>query len=219
MKNTEIKSEIFQHKFISGTSQGKERILTLCMHGLGDSYQGYMWLPEALNIPEMNYLLINAPDDYFGGFSWYDFQGDQNSGIVRSRGLLLRLMKELEEQKVNLNRVFIFGFSQGCLMALDLGLRIESKLAGICGVSGYLAMEEEYPVHLASVSKDQDFLVTHGYHDPVIPFDSVAKQYAGLQNLNLNLEFKAYQKDHTILPEEISQISSWFAEQMKKRNL
>jgi phospholipase/carboxylesterase len=216
MKNTEIKSDIFQHKFIPGTSQGETFFLTVVLHGLGDSYQGYTWMPSELKIPEMNYLLINAPDDYFGGYSWYDFEGDQNTGVVRSRGLLLKLMKELEEQGVSLKNVFLFGFSQGCLMSMDLGLRIESQLAGICGVSGYLAMEEEYPDQLSSVIKSQHFLVTHGHSDPVIPLDPVKKQYARLNGFDLNLEFKTYQKVHTMLPEEISEISAWFRERMKQ---
>ena len=52
------------------------RRLLIALHGLGDSTAGYRWLPSALQLPGLNYLLVNAPDPYFGGFAWYDFSGD-----------------------------------------------------------------------------------------------------------------------------------------------
>ena len=42
------------------------------LHGLGDSIEGYRWWPEALGLPWLNHLLVNAPDDYYGGYSWFD---------------------------------------------------------------------------------------------------------------------------------------------------
>ncbi len=42
------------------------------LHGLGDSIEGYRWFPEAMGLPGMNYLLVNAPDEYYGGYSWFD---------------------------------------------------------------------------------------------------------------------------------------------------
>ena len=37
--------------------------LFIMLHGLGDSIEGYRWFPEALNLPWLNYLLINAPGE------------------------------------------------------------------------------------------------------------------------------------------------------------
>ena len=38
------------------------RRLVVVLHGLGDSMAGWRWLPEAMRLPELNYLLVNAPD-------------------------------------------------------------------------------------------------------------------------------------------------------------
>ena len=69
--------------------------LTLVLHGLGDTARGYAWLPPALALPDMNYVLVNAPDPYFTGFSWYDYDGDQKPGVVRSREALFELIEAL----------------------------------------------------------------------------------------------------------------------------
>lgn len=34
--------------------------LMIVLHGLGDSMAGYTWVPQALRLPWMNYLLVNA---------------------------------------------------------------------------------------------------------------------------------------------------------------
>ena len=76
------------------TKAGSKRVL-VALHGLGGSVAGYRWMPEDLQIPDMNYLLVNAPDSYYGGYSWYDFSGDEGAGIRRSRGLLFELLDGL----------------------------------------------------------------------------------------------------------------------------
>ena len=72
-----LKTEFYQ------ADQKDSRNLLLVMHGLGDSIEGYRWFPEAVRLPWMNYLLVNAPDPYYGGFSWFDFGGDIVPGVKR----------------------------------------------------------------------------------------------------------------------------------------
>lgn len=68
------------------------------LHGLGDSMDGYRWLPEALRLDALNYLLVNAPDEYYGGWSWYDLPGDAAPGVLRSRKLLFELLDSARER-------------------------------------------------------------------------------------------------------------------------
>ena len=36
-----------------------------------------------MNLPWLNYLLVNAPDKYYGGYSWFDYPDN----IVPRRGV------------------------------------------------------------------------------------------------------------------------------------
>src|SRR3954464_8869792 len=100
------------------------------LHGLGDSMEGYRDVPNWLRIPWLNYLLVNAPDPYFGGYSWYDFAGDPAPGVQRSRNLLTAVL-DAQRKTFPSDQTIVFGFSQGCLMTLETGLRYPQKLAGL----------------------------------------------------------------------------------------
>ena len=204
----------FGHRYLPAQKiGGRERVL-IVLHGLGDSWRGFSFLPEALGIDEFSYLLVNAPDSYYGGFSWYDFGGDPVPGIIRSRELIFQLLHELKEQGVASSDIFLFGFSQGCLMAVDVGLRFPEILGGICAVSGHVAFMEEYPEDFSPVAKQQYFLITHGHNDPMVPFEPAAQQFQRLHKMGIDLEFKAYDKVHTLLPNELNDIAAWFRGQM-----
>src|SRR4030095_16421018 len=139
----------------------------------GDSMAGYAWLPQMLNLPWLNYLLVNAPDSYYGGFSWYDFAGETASGILRSRKLLFELLDRQRAEGWATEQTMVFGFSQGCLMTWELGLHYPYRFAGLIGISGYAHEPETVFDQLSPIAKQQRFLITHGTMDNLIPFADV----------------------------------------------
>ena len=61
-----------------------------------------------------DYALVNAPDPYFTGFSWFDIQGDHEEGIARNRQLLFQTIEKVcETEGIEPFHLFMFGFSQG----------------------------------------------------------------------------------------------------------
>jgi phospholipase/carboxylesterase len=196
---------------------GQERLL-LVMHGLGDSLEGYRMIPDILKIPGLHYVLVNAPDRYFTGYSWFDFYGgDPKKGIIRSRNLLFAVLDDLAEQGWPPEKVGILGFSQGCLMALDVACRYPKRLGAVVGISGFVGLLEEFPEKLSSAAKTQKILVTHGTMDPLLPLAQTQSQVRALQGMGLSIEWKAYEKEHTIEPyEEVRDIRSFLMRTLMK---
>ena len=178
------------------------RQLMVVLHGLGDSMEGYRWLPQALNLPGLNYRLVNAPDDYYGGFSWYDYTGEAASGVLRSRKLLFDLLAQLRQERFPTDQTILFGFSQGSLMAVDVALRYPERLAGVVGISGHVHDLEGTLKELSPAAPHQRFLVTHGLFDPLIPFAPSKQEMRALQQHGLQIEWHEFAKDHTIAGEE-----------------
>jgi phospholipase/carboxylesterase len=175
--------------------------LMIVLHGLGDSMEGFRWLPGEMRLPWLNYLLVNAPDEYFGGYSWYDIYEQPEPGIVRSRGLLAELLRDLPRRGFALSETVLLGFSQGCLMTIEMGARHPERFAGCVGISGYVHAPEILLRELSSVAREQRFLLTHGTHDPLLPMAMVRRHVQALQQGGLNVEWHEFEKDHTIAGE------------------
>ena len=192
--------------------KGDSKALMIVLHGLGDSTAGYHWVPGALDLPWMNYLLVNAPDAYYGGFSWFDFAGDFRPGVERSRKLLFELLDDQRAKGFPTRETTLFGFSQGCLMTLDVGLRYPHVFAGLVGISGFVFEGQELLRELSPVARDQRLLVTHGTADTMVPLQQTELAIKLLKSAGINVEWHVLEKDHTIAGQEEIEIIRRFIE-------
>lgn len=192
---------MLHHEFIPAQENNSKRLMIM-LHGLGDSIEGYRWWPEAMQLPWLNYLLVNAPDEYYGGFSWYDYAGDMIPGVARSRKMLFELLAAMQQQGFAAEQITLGGFSQGCLMSIEVGLRYPQKLAGIVGISGYVCDVDNLVEELSPVAMQQRLLITHGTVDTVVPFAVTREQINILKAAGLRVEWHEFVKPHTIAGEE-----------------
>jgi len=186
-------------EFISAPTDSRR--LMVVLHGLGDSAAGFRWLPGALELPWMNYLLVNAPDPYYGGYAWYDFAGNMAPGVRRSRRLISELLDAQRAKGFPTEETVLSGFSQGCLMTIDAGLHYPHRFAGLVGISGYVFEPEKSAAELSPVARQQRFLVTHGFQDPIVPFLETRKQINLLKTAGLNISWHEFVKTHNIAGE------------------
>ena len=186
------------HSEFIPAAETNSRRLFVVLHGLGDSIEGWRWLPGALDLPGLNYLLVNAPDEYYGGYSWFDYPGDIVPGIHHSRKLLFALLDDLRAKKFAADQITLGGFSQGSLMSLETGLRYPHRLAGIVGISGWVFEIENLIHDLTPVAKSQRVVMTHGQYDPLLPIAPVREQARQLKAAGLDVAWHEFPKEHTI---------------------
>ena len=192
---------MLDHELIPAREQHSKRLMIM-LHGLGDSIEGYRWMPEAMNLPWMNHLLVNAPDDYYGGYAWFEFGGNIVPGVERSRNMLFELLDATRARGFPTEQTTLGGFSQGCLMAVDVGLRYPHRFAGLVGVSGWVSEPEQLVQELSPVAFQQRLLVTHGTLDPLVPF-AVSREHVNiLKAAGLHVEWHEFVKPHTIAGED-----------------
>ncbi len=204
---------MLEHEYIPAEDK-HSRCTLVALHGLGDSMEGYRFLPGLLRFPRLNCLLVNAPDEYYGGYSWYDFAGDPGPGIERSRGLLFALLDQHCANGYSAEQTILFGFSQGCLMAMEAGLRYPRRFAGVIGISGYTHEPEQALREFSPVAREQKFLLSHGTYDPMIPVGPVRAQIKLLQSAGLQIDWQEFPKEHTIAEPEIERIREFIRKQL-----
>ena len=75
------------------------------------------------------------------GFQWFDLM-DQTSDEILTKSLvaeikLNKLIDEVKtEYKLPANKIILCGFSQGCMISLQTGLKREDKINSVIGYSG-----------------------------------------------------------------------------------
>jgi phospholipase/carboxylesterase len=78
----------------------------------------------------------------------------------------------------------LVGFSQGTMMALQVGLRRQRQLAGIIGYSGMLA---DAPDPADPALTKPPVLLVHGDADPMIPVTALSQASESLQSLGVEV--------------------------------
>ena len=196
---TPFDPKMLHAELIPAAEKGSSRLMIM-MHGLGDSIEGYRGFAAALapDLPWLNFLLVNAPDEYYGGYSWFDFPDNIPPGVVRSRKLLFELLDGLPKKGFPIDQVTLGGFSQGCVMTVDVGLRYPHKLAGLVGLSGWVYEIDGLLKEASPVAKQQRLLMTHGPFDEILPFDEVKKQAQQLKTEGFDVTWREFPKGHTI---------------------
>jgi phospholipase/carboxylesterase len=202
MKNLKLKNIFYPSNIPS-------KKLMVILHGRGDSSAGFTWLPPYLKMDGMNYLLLDAPYDYYGGRSWYDLPPNQLEGIEYSSKILTEILDELFEEQFEASQSFLFGFSQGSLLTFEFGARYHKTLAGYLAISGYIYDPKKILEEMNVEVKNAKWLCTHGTQDGVLPYLKSEAEVAVLQNGGFDVEFKSYFKEHTIDRDELDMIVEW----------
>jgi len=192
--------------------------LMIILHGRGDSSEGFVGLPPFLALDDMNYILFDAPFEYFTGHSWYQLPPNQLPGIEYSSTLLRKDLDKFFESDFNAHESFLFGFSQGSLLTFEFGARYHRTLAGYIAISGYIYDAQKLLKEMNVDVNRGNWLSTHGTEDSVLPFETSREQIQTLQDGGFEIKFHSYNKDHSIDREELDMISLWMQEQLNRNS-
>ena len=180
--------------------------LMILLHGRGGKAEDFSWIPDFFNFDNMHYLILNAPNTYEDGFSWYD---DTLDSIKNASKILTQTLDVVFENDFEVSESFLFGFSQGALLTFEFGARYPYKLAGYIAISGHLHNPTLLLQEMNPVLKDANWLCTHGIDDDALDFVTAQKQIEFLQKNMMNITFKSYDKAHTIERDEMKMVQHW----------
>ena len=183
--------------------------LVIIMHGLGDSNESFVPIAKEINLTGLSYLLINAPKEYYTGYSWYDIPpGNPRIGIDQSLVQLKLLLEEINDYGIKNEDIILFGFSQGGCMAIELANSISSPFCSIVALSPKFYFDS---FKLKASIKDQRFFIGHGELDEVISFEDTRKGAELLKSFGSKVEFCHYKMGHEICIDEIIDIRKYLS--------
>ena len=105
------------------------------------------------------------------GYQWYDLTKEDPDYILKQSINAENKIKEfIEEIKKEFNfknnQICLSGFSQGCMMSLNVGLTTEEEFACIVGFSGKIIDQENLKKR---IKNSTNTLLIHGEVDQVVP--------------------------------------------------
>ena len=105
------------------------------------------------------------------GFQWFDLTKDDPDYIleqsIKAENKIQNFINEIK-QEFNLtnDKICLAGFSQGCMLSLNVGLITEEKFSCIVGFSGKIIDQNNLKGRVKNFS---DVLLIHGDADQVVP--------------------------------------------------
>lgn len=195
------------------------------MHGLGADGGDFVPIVQELELtdcPPIRFVFPHAPtmpvtvNNGYVMRAWYDILGpdlvlrEDEAGLRLSEAAIGRLIAAQVARGIPSERIILAGFSQGCAMALQVGLRYPDKLGGLLCLSGYLPLAGSTASELSSANRGIPIFMAHGQSDSVIPIDRAVASRNILASLGYDIDWHDYPMPHSVCPEEIDDIGAWF---------
>ncbi len=196
----------------------------LWLHGLGDSGDGFAPIvPELVRPgwPALRFVFPHAPVRAVtinGGMrmrAWYDIahadlanRADE-IGVAESIQQVEALIAREAERGIPPERLILAGFSQGGAVALAVGLRRRTPLAGLVALSTYLPTPDKAAAALQAGAEHQPLFMAHGLDDSMVPYDAGEHSAAILQRMGFAPAWHSYPMAHQVCIEELNDLGDW----------
>ena len=194
------------------------------MHGLGADGNDFVPLVKELDLrgcPGIRFIFPSAgtmPVTINNGYvmrAWYDIlvsdlvRREDESGLRASQQQIEALIAREKARGIPASRIILAGFSQGCAMTLQTGLRHAEPLAGLMCLSGYLPLADKTALERTPASLDTPIFMAHGTADPVVPIARAQQSRDLLTGMGYKVEWHEYMMQHSLCQEEIDAIGVW----------
>jgi len=204
------------------TSKEKLESAVILCHGYGGDGKDISLLANYWRnyLPKTIFLCPDAPEICKvnpSGFQWFDLM-DQTSDQILAKSLVaeMKLNKFIDEVKeknnLNSNQIALVGFSQGCMISLQTGIKRKDQLKCIVGYAGKIIDIN----HLEkNINSKPNIMLMHGNKDQVVPVNFLLEAKEFFNKNNYPVETKIFENCEHRIPSEGSSLGLNFI----KKNL
>ena len=159
-------------------------------------------------LPNTLFVCPNAPEKCLispSGYQWFDLSKDNDEFILneskKNEIILKKFLNEVKEKfSIPNSKICLSGFSQGCMMSINVGLSSDEKYSGILGFSGKIISKKDLSKRI--IHKPETLLL-HGENDDIVPCvkSLEAKDFLERNKVPVQLEIiKTVSYTHLTLP-------------------
>ena len=190
-------------------STEKPKNAVILCHGYGGDGKDISLLASYWKnyLPDTLFVCPDAPekcDVSLTGFQWFDLR-DENRDQILAKSLIAeaKLNKLIDEvikkNNLNDNQIAIGGFSQGCMISLQVGIKRKKKINSIIGFSGKIIDTDHLEKNLNS---RPNIILMHGDSDQVVPVSSLLESREFFNKNEYKIESKIFKNCEHRIPTE-----------------
>jgi phospholipase/carboxylesterase len=143
------------------------------------------------------------------GYQWFDLSNDDPNYILEeSKKSEKKINEFIKEVKKNYNlknsQICLSGFSQGCMMSINLGLTTNENYNCVVGFSGKIIDKKDLLKRKTSSTK---MLLIHGDMDAVVPSNNLLEAKDFMIRNNIQVETKLIKNCDHHIPIEASSLA------------
>ena len=198
-------------------SKAKPKNAVILCHGYGRDGKDISILASYWKsyLPETIFICPDAPEKCAAsptGFQWFDLM-DQTPEQILSKSLvaeikLNKLIDEIkEEYNLLANQIVISGFSRGCMISLQTGIKRKDKINSIIGYSGKIINLEHLSKNIVS---RPNIILMHGDVDQVVTIDGLLEAKDFFAKNDYKIETKIFKNCEHRIPTEGSSLGLQF---------
>jgi phospholipase/carboxylesterase len=203
-------------------SKEKPKNAVILCHGYGGDGKDISLLASYWRtfLPDTLFVCPDAPERCAvnaDGFQWYDLMDQtQDQVLVKSLVSEIKLNNLIDEvlkkNDLKSEKVAIGGFSQGCMISLQTGIKRKNKINSIIGYSGKIVDEN----HLQNnINSRPNIILMHGDKDQIVPVTFLLEAKNFFIKNNYKIETKILKNCEHRIPTEGSSLGLEFL----KKNL
>ena len=198
-------------------SKEKPKSAVILCHGYGGDGKDISILANywRAHLPNTIFICPDAPEKCAAspsGFQWFDLM-DQTPEQVLSKSLvaeskLNNLIDEVKDRNNLLaNQIVIGGFSQGCMISLQTGIKRKDKINSIIGYSGRIIDTDHLSKNIVS---KPNVILMHGDIDQIVPVNSLLEAKDFFNKNNYKIESQIFKNCEHRIPTEGSSLGLQF---------
>jgi len=203
-------------------SKNKPHQAIILCHGYGGDGKDISTL--AINwqrfLPDAIFLSPNAPEVCAinpQGFQWFDLASDKEEIILEKSLIAEKKLNTFLDQvadnfQLESKKIALVGFSQGCMMSIQVGLKRKKQMGCLIGYSGKIINQKHL---LGNINSKPKIFLMHGENDTIVPATHLLEAKEYLKNCGINAKTKMFKNCEHRIPVEGSSLGLGFL----KKNL
>ena len=208
---------ILETTVISPLSKSKPKQAVVLCHGYGGDGKDISIL--AINwqrfLPDAIFLCPNGPEICNvnpQGYQWFDLSSEKEETIlekslIAERKLSIFLNQIFDNFYLPATNLALVGFSQGCMMAIQVALKNKEQINCLIGYSGKIINQKHLSENINSKPK---ILLMHGSNDTIVPPTHLLEAKEYLANNGIKIKTKLFKDCEHKIPIEGSSLGLSF---------